>query len=87
MIRQSTSLMKTQPTLRHAILYLMFVPLTSFALTVIFLQPQAVALGIPVGAIGFFVLLCNSAGTVGSLAAFRVDEQFGTGRVMPGCRC
>lgn len=83
-LRQSVRLMKRQPTLRHAILYLMTVPIVAFSLLVIFLQPQAVALGVPVAAIGFFVMMGNGAGMVGSLLAFRADERFGTGRVMVG---
>jgi MFS family permease len=83
-IRQSASLMKTQPALRHAILYLMLVPLASFALMVIFLQPQALELGVPVAAMGLLVMVGNGAGVVGSLGAFQAEERLGTGRVMAG---
>src|SRR5258707_8049615 len=55
-LRQSLATMRSRPTLRYAMIYLSLVPLAAVIMETFFLQPQAVALSIPIAAIGVIVM-------------------------------
>ena len=64
-LRQAITLMRTRPTLRYPIMYLALVPLTATLMETFFLQPQSVALGVPIAGIGVVVMatqIMNIAG-------------------------
>src|SRR5205085_10897500 len=51
-LRQSFALLRARPTLRYPILYPALVPLASLMIGSVFLQPQALAWGLPIAGIG-----------------------------------
>lgn len=64
-LRQSLALMRERPTLRYPMIYLAIVPLAALILETLFIQPQAVALGIPIAGIGVVIMglqMTNIAG-------------------------
>src|SRR5262249_42835733 len=65
-LRQSLSLLRARPTLRYPILYLAIVPLASFMIESVFVQPQALALGVPIAGIGVLMMAVQLTGMAGS---------------------
>ncbi len=74
--------MRARPTLRYPILYLALVPLASLMLESVFLQPQAVALGVPIAGIGVIVMAVQLTTMAGSTWSDRVTARLGEGRVL-----
>jgi MFS family permease len=81
-LRQSFALLRARPTLRYPILYLAVVPLASFMLESVFVQPQALALGVPIAGIGVLVMAVQLTAMAGSAWSDRVRMRFGEGRVL-----
>jgi MFS family permease len=81
-LRQSLALLRARPTLRYPILYLAIVPLASFMLESVFVQPQALALGVPIAGIGVIVMAVQLTNMVGSAWSDRVRARLGEGRVL-----
>ena len=81
-LRQSFALLRARPTLRYPILYLAVVPLASFMLESVFMQPQALALGVPIAGIGVLVMAVQLTAMAGSAWSDRVRARFGEGRVL-----
>jgi MFS family permease len=81
-LRQSLGLLRARPTLRYPILYLAVVPLASFMLESVFVQPQALALGVPIAGIGVIVMAVQLTNMLGSAWSDRVTARFGEGRVL-----
>jgi MFS family permease len=81
-LRQSLTLLRARPTLRYPILYLAIVPLASFMIESVFVQPQALALGVPIAGIGLIVMAVQLTNMVGSAWSNRVTARFGEGRVL-----
>ena len=81
-LRQSLALLRARPTLRYPILYLALLPLASYMLEIIFLQPQAVALGVPIAGIGVLAMVVQLTAVAGSTWSKRVTTRFGEGRVL-----
>ena len=81
-VRQATALMRDRRPLRYAVLYLTVIPFVSAVIRITFLQVQAVALGVPVAAVGVFVMAANGAGMLGSLVAYRAGNHFGIPRMI-----
>src|SRR5262249_20213529 len=81
-LHQSLALLRTRPTLRYPILYLAIVPLASFMIESVFLQPQALALGVPIAGIGVIAMAVQLTGMVGSAWSERVRAHLGEGRVL-----
>jgi hypothetical protein len=79
---QSLALMRARPALRYSILYLAIVPLASFMIESVFVQPQALALGVPLAGIGVIVMAVQFTAMVGSAWSDRVRARFGEGRVL-----
>jgi predicted MFS family arabinose efflux permease len=81
-LRQSLAMMRTQLTLRDAMLYLALVPLTAVILETVFLQPQVVALGVPLAGIGVVVMAVQLINIVGSTRSHWITQRFGEGKVL-----
>src|SRR5262245_34563671 len=81
-LRQSLALLRTRPTLRYPILYLAVVPLASFMIESVFVQPQALALGVPIAGIGVLVMAVQLTNMLGSAWSERVRARFGEGRLL-----
>ncbi len=81
-LRQSFALMRARPTLRYPILYLAIVPLASFMIESVFVQPQALALGVPIAGIGVLVMAVQLTNMAGSTWSERITARFGEGRVL-----
>jgi MFS family permease len=81
-LRQSLALLRARPTLRYPILYLAIVPLASFMIESVFVQPQALALGVPLAGIGVIVMAVQLTNMLGSAWSERVRSRFGEGRVL-----
>src|SRR5690606_6791329 len=64
-LRQALALMRARPTLRYAILYLTLIPITAVAMETVFLQPQAIVLGVPLAGIGFVVMAVQLSSMAG----------------------
>jgi MFS family permease len=81
-LRQSLALLRARPTLRYPILYLAIVPLASFMIESVFVQPQALALGVPLAGIGVIVMAVQLTTMLGSAWSERLTARFGEGRVL-----
>jgi MFS family permease len=81
-LRQSLTLLRARPTLRYPILYLAVVPLASFMIESVFVQPQALALGVPIAGIGVIVMAVQLTNMIGSTWSDWVRARFGEGRVL-----
>jgi MFS family permease len=65
------------PGLRYALLYANLLPLAIGVVGVVFLQPHARALGVPVVGMGFLVLGLHGIRMAGSAASYRLVTRFG----------
>ena len=81
-LRQSFTLMRARPTLLYPMIYLALVPLASFITETLFLQPQALALGVPLAGIGVLVMAVQLTNMVGSNWSERITARFGEGRII-----
>src|SRR6266540_1610365 len=81
-LRQSLALMRARPTLLYPMMYLALVPLASFITETLFLQPQALALGVPLAGIGVLVMTVQLTNMVGSNLSGRFKSLFGEGRLI-----
>src|SRR5262249_24134879 len=82
MLRQSLTLLRARPTLRYPILYLAIVPLASFMLESVFVQPQALALGVPIAGIGVLVMAVQLAKILGTALGERGGGRLWAGRLL-----
>lgn len=76
-VKQALSLMRARPTLRYAILYMTMVPLAAVAMETVFLQPQAIALGVPLAGVGVVVMAAQFANMLGATASHRIKTALG----------
>ena len=81
-LRQSFILMRARPTLLYPMIYLALVPLAAFITETLFLQPQALALGVPLAGIGVLVMAVQLTNMVGSNWSERITARFGEGRII-----
>jgi MFS family permease len=81
-LKNAFSIMRAKPSLRYAIFYLTLVPITAMAVETVFLQPQAIALGVPLAAIGIVVMGMQLARMVGATFSYRVKEIVGEARMI-----
>jgi len=81
-LRQSFALMRARPALRSPMLYLALVPMAALIMETFFLQPQAVALGVPIVGIGVLVMATQFTNMAGSTWADRIATRLGEGRVL-----
>lgn len=81
-LRQAIALIWSRPNLRYPIFYLALVPVISGVMEIIFLQPQALALGVPIAAIGVLVMVVQIGNMLGASWADRIRKRFGETRVL-----
>ena len=81
-LRQSLALMRARPTLLYPMMYLALVPLASFITETLFLQPQALALGVPLAGIGVLVMTVQLTNMVASNWSDRFKVRFGEERLV-----
>lgn len=81
-LRQALHLMKVRPVLQISIFYLVLLGLSGVLLETVFLQPQALALGVPLAAIGVVVTGVHLLNILGSSTAYRVRSLLGESRVL-----
>ena len=81
-LRQSFVMMRAQPALRSPMLYLALVPMAALIMETFFLQPQSVALGVPIAGIGLLVMATQFTNMAGSTLADRIAASLGEGRVL-----
>jgi MFS family permease len=81
-LRRSFALVRSRPALRYAMLYLALVPLTAVVLETVFLQPQAVALGVPLAGIGVVVMAVQLTNMLGATSAYRIQARVGEARFL-----
>lgn len=81
-LRKSLALVRTRPSLRYPMFYLALVPLAAVILETFFVQPQAVALGIPLAAIGVIVMAVQITNMLGSSYSYWIKQQLGERRVI-----
>jgi MFS family permease len=81
-LRQTLALLRARPALRFSILYLAIVPLASFMIESVFVQPQALALGVPLAGIGVIIMAVQLTAMAGSAWSGRVTARFSEGRVV-----
>lgn len=81
-LRQSLGLMRERPALRYPMIYLALVPLASFMLEAVFLQPQAVALGVPIAGLGVLYTATQLTNMAGSTLSDRIKARLGEGRIL-----
>ncbi len=81
-LRESFTMMRARPALRYPMLYLSLVPLAALIMETFFLQPQAVALGVPLAGVGMLVMATQLTNMAGSTWADRIAARVGEGRVL-----
>jgi predicted MFS family arabinose efflux permease len=81
-LRQAIGLMRARPTLRYAMLYLTLVPLAAIMMETFFLQPQAVALGVPVAGVGAVLMAVQLTDMAGSTWSYRIQARLGERRIL-----
>ncbi len=81
-LRQSLAMMRAHPGLRYPMLYLALVPIAAVIMETFFLQPQAIALGVPIAAVGLLVMAAQLTNMAGSAWAGRIAARVGEGRAL-----
>lgn len=81
-LKQAISIMRARPALRYAMLYLTVVPLAAVAMETVFLQPQAIALGIPLAGVGVVIMAAQFSNMAGATISYRVKEGFGETQII-----
>jgi MFS family permease len=81
-LKQSYAILRTRPPLRYAMAYLVVVPVSAVVLETVFLQPQAIALGIPVAGVGIVVMAAQFTSMAGSTSSHRLKDRFGEAHII-----
>jgi MFS family permease len=76
-LRQSIALMRARPTLRYPMFYIALIPIVSLMMEGVFLQPQAVLLGVPLAGIGLLQMGVQITNMAGSSLSDQVKARFG----------
>jgi len=81
-VRSSLELMRARPALLYPMLYASLVPVVALMMETFFLQPQSVALGIPIAGVGLVVMAIQIPNIAGSTWSSRIKVRFGEGRIL-----
>ena len=81
-LKESFAILRVRPPLAYAILYLTLVPITAMAMETIFLQPQALALGVPLAGVGIVIMAAQFSNMAGSTLSHRAKTLFGEARTL-----
>lgn len=76
-LSQSWAVMKAKPSVRYPMIYLAIVPMAALMIETIFLQPQALKLGVPIAGIGLVVMAIQLVNMAGSSYAHELKTRFG----------
>jgi MFS family permease len=79
---QSLAVLRERPTLRFSMVYMAVVPLASFMIESVFVQPQALGLGVPLAGIGVIVMAVQLTAMAGSAWSARLVARLGEGRAL-----
>jgi MFS family permease len=83
-LRESVRTLRTRPALHTAMWYLSIVPLAAVVMETFFLQPQSVALGVPVAGVGV-VMMCVQITNIGGAAwSGQIAARIGRERLLYG---
>ena len=80
--RQSAGVLRARPAVRYPMLYLAVVPIAALILETLFVQPQAVQLGVPLAGIGVIVMALHMVNVVGSACSERIGASVGERRTL-----
>ncbi len=75
--RRSIRSLIDQPVISYVLLYSAVLSIPTYLVTAIFLQPQALALGLPIASIGILSMLFRLANTLGFASSHRMIENLG----------
>jgi MFS family permease len=81
-VRDSLALIRALPSLRYAIFYMTLLPAIFFIVHIYFLQPQSLALGVPLVALGVVALAVQIANMLGMARADWLRKYLGERRVL-----
>jgi predicted MFS family arabinose efflux permease len=81
-LRQSIALMRGHPALLYPLIYLALVPMTAVIMETVFLQPQALALGVPLAGVGVVVMAVQFMNMAGSTSSHQIKVRFGEARFL-----
>lgn len=81
-VAQSFAILRDRPQLRFSMVYLAMVPLASFMIESVFVQPQALKLGVPLAGIGVIVMAVQLTAMAGSAWSARITAHLGEGRTL-----
>lgn len=81
-LRQAVQAMKMRPRLRISIFYLILLGLSGVLLETVFLQPQALSLGVPLAGVGVVVTLVHVFNILGSSTSHRVQTALGESKLL-----
>ncbi len=81
-LRQSLAILRERRALSYALFYFTLMPMTAMILETVFLQPQAIALGVPLAGVGVVAMAMQFPKMVGSNWSHRVKTTFGDVRVI-----
>lgn len=81
-LRQAVQMMKARPILRLSIFYLILLGLSGVLLETVFLQPQALTLGVPLAAVGVVMTGVHLLNILGASTAHRVRSHLGESGVL-----
>lgn len=81
-LRQAVQLLKVRPRLRHSVFYLVLLGLSGVLLETVFLQPQALALGVPLAGIGVVMTGVHLLNMLGANSAHWVRSHLGESRML-----
>ena len=81
-LREAWALMRARPALRYPMFYLTLIPIVSYMVDGVFLQPQALALGVPIAGIGFVVMVVQLTHMAGATYAHRLRARFSEVRLV-----
>lgn len=82
MLRHSLSLMRASPYMRYPMFYLALVPLAALMMETVFLQPQALAVGVPVAGVGAVLMVVQISNVAGSTWSDRIRGLIGEKQVL-----
>ncbi|MBA3944865.1 MAG: MFS transporter [Herpetosiphonaceae bacterium] len=81
-LQQSVTLLRDRPSLRFPMLYVALIPVASVIMETLFLQPQALAVGVPLASIGIVALAAQLASIGGSMWSTKLKGRVGEGRIL-----
>jgi MFS family permease len=81
-LKQSLTLIRARPAVRYPMMYLALVPLVALILETLFVQPQALALGVPIAWVGVVVMALQMTNVAGATWSDWIGKRFGEGRIL-----